>query len=259
MTAEEIAFKVAFEGPLTEFTKRNPRAVVSLWCDWRREVVEIAGASAEEVDRLKKIVAEHSGFLEHYTLAQDPVAPAGATSRKRRSEGGAFDTHVLVMDCINLPHDFVNEAVHESSCVSVPPTRFEAGWEHYNVVSFAEEKSRALFDKVRSGGRQVELLTKKRLHVQPLLNTRSVAVPALLSGITDRQLDALLLAARHGMYDTPRATTAAAIADAVGLSRSTFEEHLRKAENKLVHNLVPYLELAAKARASGAAVGVPRA
>ena len=239
MTAEEIAFKVAFEGPLTDFTKRNPRAVVSLWCDWRREVVEIAGASVEEVERLKKIVSEHSGFLEHYTLAQD--------------------THVLVMDCINLPHDYVNEAVHESSCVSVPPTRFEAGWEHYNVVSFAEEKSRALFDKVRNGGRQVELLTKKRLHVQPLLNTRSVAVPALLSGITDRQLDALLLAARHGMYDTPRATTAAAIADAVGLSRSTFEEHLRKAENKLVHNLVPYLELAAKARASGAAVGVPRA
>jgi len=237
MPAEEIAFKVAFEGPLTDFTKRNPRALVSLWCDWRREVVEISGAKSDEVERLKKTLAEHSGFVEHYVLAAE--------------------THVLVMDCINLPHDFVNEAVHENSCVSVPPTRFEAGWEHYNVVSFAEANSRALFDKVRGGGRDVELLTKKRLHVQPLLNTRSVAVPSLLAGITDRQLDALLLAARHGMYDTPRATTAAAIADAVGLSRSTFEEHLRKAENKLVRNLVPYLELAAKARAAGAAVGIP--
>lgn len=238
MAAEEIAFRVAFEGPLTEFTKRNPRAIVSLWCDWRREVVELAGAPADEVDRLKKIVGEHSSFLEHYRIGAD--------------------THVLVMDCINLPHDFVNNAVHESHCVNVPPTRFEAGWEHYNVVSFGEERSRDLFEKMRVNGRQVELLTKKRLHVQPLLNTRSVAVPSLLSGVTDKQLDALLLAARHGMYGTPRATTAATIADSIGLSRSTFEEHLRKAENKLVHNLVPYLELAAKARKAGTEVGIPQ-
>ncbi|HUR67696.1 MAG TPA: helix-turn-helix domain-containing protein [Candidatus Thermoplasmatota archaeon] len=237
MPAEEIAFKVAFDGPLTDFTRRNPRASVSLWCDWRREVVELSGAPQEDVERLKKQLAEHSSFLEHYPL------------------GG--DTHVLVMDCINLPHDFVNEAAHDAHCVSVPPTRFEAGWEHYNVVSFAEEKSRMFFDKVRSGGRTVELLKKSRLEVQPLMNTRSVAVPSLLSGVTDRQLDALLLAARHGLYTSPRATTAATIADAVGLSRSTFEEHLRKAENKLVHNLVPYLELAAKARAAGAAVATP--
>lgn len=32
--------------------------------------------------------------------------------------------------------------------------------------------------------------------------------------------------------------------------------HLRKAENKMVHNLVPYLELAAKARKSSAEVSV---
>jgi hypothetical protein len=239
MAAEEIAFKVAFEGPLTDFTRRNPGAVVSLWCDWRREVVEVSGAPPEEIERLKKALAEHSSFLDHYPLGRE--------------------THVLVMDCINLPHDFVNEAVHDAHCVNVPPTKFEAGWEHYNVVSFAEEKSRMLFDKVRGGGRTVELLKKSRLHVQSLMNTRSVAVPALLSGVTDKQLDALLLAARHGLYDTPRATTAASIADAVGLSRSTFEEHLRKAENKLVHNLVPYLELAAKARKTGSAVGVPQA
>lgn len=238
MPAEEIAFKVAFDGPLTEFSKRNPRAMVSLWCDWRREVVELSGASAEEIEKLKSTLHPMTSFLEHYVVSET--------------------THVLVLDCIGLPHDFVNEAVDESHCVNVPPTRFENGWEHYNVVSFAEDRSRALFEKMRTGGRQVELVTKKRLHVQPLLNTRSVAVPALLSGITDKQLEALVLASRHGMYDTPRATTAANIADAVGLSRSTFEEHLRKAENKLMRNLIPYLELASKARKAGTETGVPQ-
>ena len=228
MPAEELAFKVAYEGPLTEFTARNPRASVSLWCDWRREVVEVSGAPVSEVNALRDLLSPRSSFVEHYAVDDA--------------------THVLVMDCINLPHDFVNEAVDASHCINVPPTRFEGRWEHYSVVSFHEDQSRKLFHSLREGGREVELLSKRKLHVQPLLNTKSVAVPSLVSGLTDRQVEALLLAARHGLYNSPRSTTAAAIADGVGLSRSTFEEHLRKAENRLVLNLVPYLELSHKAR-----------
>lgn len=237
MPAEELQFKVAFEGTLTEFTRRNPEALVSVWCDWTREVVEITGASEVEVGKLRETLKAHSSFVEVY-----PVTPT---------------SHVLVMDCIDLPHDFVYRAVDDAHCILIPPTRYEHGCEHYTVMSFAEAKSRSLFQSLREGGRDVELLHKRALSRQPLLNTRSVAVPALLSGLTDRQVDALLLAARHGMYDSPRKTTAANIADGVGLSRSTFEEHLRKAENRLVHNLVPYLELAAKARKAGAQVTAP--
>lgn len=228
MPAEELQFRVAFDGTLTEFTRRNPHALVSVWCDWTREVVEVSGAPLADVERLRDELRAHSSFVEVY-----PVTPT---------------THVLVMDCIDLPHDFVYRAVDDAHCIHVPPTRYENGWEHYTVMSFSDAKSRALFQALKDGQREVELLQKRQLTRQPLLNTRSVAVPSLLSGLTDRQVDALLLAARHGMYDSPRKTTAANIADGVGLSRSTFEEHLRKAENRLVHNLVPYLELAAKAR-----------
>ena len=107
MPAEEISFKVAYDGPLTEFTARNPGAVVSLWCDWRREVVEVSGAPAKEVESLKLALAAHSE-IDHFVVSDS--------------------THVLVMDCINLPHDFVNQAVDEARCVNVPPTRFEGRW-----------------------------------------------------------------------------------------------------------------------------------
>lgn len=240
MPAEELQFRVSFDGALTEFTRRHPDALVSVWCDWTREVVEVTGATEAEVGVLRERVRHHSSFVEVY-----PVTPT---------------THVLVMDCIDLPHDFVYRAVDDAHCILVPPTRYEHGWEHYTVMSFSEQKSRKLFQDLKEGGRDVELLQKRQLTRQPLLNTRSIAVPALLSGLTDRQVDAVLLAARHGMYDSPRKTTAAQIADGVGLSRSTYEEHLRKAENRLVHNLVPYLELAAKARRAAAApADAPRA
>jgi hypothetical protein len=228
MPAEELSFRVASAGPLTDFTAKNPRAVLSLWCDWKREVIEIVGVPEDEVVALKERLSEKSSFVEHFALAND--------------------THVLMMDCLGLPHDIVNEAADVSHCISVPPTRFEAGWEHYRVVSFHEARSRELFGAIREKGGDVELLSKRKLDVQPLLNTRGLAVPALLDGLTDKQVEALILAARHGMYRSPRLTTAASIADAVGLSRSTFEEHLRKAENRLLTSLIPYLELAHRAR-----------
>jgi predicted DNA binding protein len=230
MPPVEIAFRVAYEGPLTDFARRHPAATISLWCDWKREVLEVAGADRASVDRLAGALSEHSSFTEVYAV------------------GAA--THVILMDCVGLPHDFVNEAVDRAHGLNIPPTRFENGWESYTIVSFTEAQARALFKEIRDSGRDVELIAKRPLMVQPLLNARSVGANALLAGLTDKQLDALVLAHRHGLYESPRRTTAAAIAEALGLSRSTFEEHVRKAENRLMANLVPYVELYAKARRS---------
>src|SRR5207253_5888577 len=41
----------------------------------------------------------------------------------------------------------------------------------------------------------------------------------------------------------PREVTTENIARSLGVSRSTYEEHLRKAENRIVGNLIPYLQL----------------
>lgn len=228
MPAEELSFRIGFDGPLTEFTRAFPHVSLSLWCDWKKEVVEVAGAGERELTQLRESLAAVSPSLEMYPLDDR--------------------THVIVADCVDLPHDFVNHAVDEAHCLNMAPTRFEDGHEIYNVVSFHEDRSRDLFRALRDGGRAVELLTKRPLKVQPLLNTRGLGVSSLLDGLTDRQIDAVLLGYRHGLYGSPRRTTAAAIASSVGLSRSTFEEHLRKAENRMIANLVPYLELHAKAR-----------
>ncbi|MHB8604127.1 MAG: helix-turn-helix domain-containing protein [Thermoplasmatota archaeon] len=234
MPAEEITFRVACEGPLTDFTRRHPGAALSLFCDWGREIVEITGVGEDDVKHLVASLTPRASWTETYLLDDA--------------------TTVLMMDCLSLPHDFVNKAVDAAHCINIPPTRFDGGWETYNVVSFSAEKTQSLFKALRESGREVELVTKSPLKIQPLLNTRGLGANALFNGLTDKQVDAMLLAHKHGMYTSPRRTTAAAIADSLGLSRSTFEEHLRKAENRLVTNLVPYLELQARARKSAAAV-----
>jgi PAS domain S-box-containing protein len=60
-----------------------------------------------------------------------------------------------------------------------------------------------------------------------------------LETLTDRQREALLTAYHGGYYEWPRTQSADALADVLGVSKSTFLEHLRRAERKLLGNGVP--------------------
>ncbi|MDB2262411.1 helix-turn-helix domain-containing protein [Halorubrum ezzemoulense] len=65
----------------------------------------------------------------------------------------------------------------------------------------------------------------------------------LFENITDRQLAALQLALESGYYEQPRKTSLRDLADQTAVARSTYEEYLRKAENKLLTNAGQFLRL----------------
>lgn len=60
----------------------------------------------------------------------------------------------------------------------------------------------------------------------------------LLAALTDRQREVIETAFEMGYYDVPRRTTHANIAAALDLSGSTIDEHLRKAERRLMEQLL---------------------
>lgn len=60
----------------------------------------------------------------------------------------------------------------------------------------------------------------------------------LLSPLTDRQLEVFQTAVDQGYYDVPRNATHKDIADNLGCAPSTVDEHLRKAEARVVSALV---------------------
>lgn len=235
--ATKTDFRVRVDGPFARFTRENPGATLALWCNWQCEVIEVAGVDLARAKALQRELEATAPWTELYELGDR--------------------LQMIVMQCVDLPHDFVNSAVDGARCLNLPPTRFEDGHEHYSIVSFSDARTRELFKRLRESGRDVELLKKRELAVQPMLNTGAIGVNAVLAELTEKQAEAVLLAHRHGMYDSPRRVTAAQIAESVGLSRSTYEEHLRKAENMLMRNLVPHLELYLRARRSQAAAPPP--
>lgn len=60
----------------------------------------------------------------------------------------------------------------------------------------------------------------------------------LLSPLTDRQLEVFRTAVDEGYYDVPRRATHKDIADNLGCAPSTVDEHLRKAEARVVSGLI---------------------
>jgi len=70
-----------------------------------------------------------------------------------------------------------------------------------------------------------------------------ISTASLFGELTDRQLQALVLAVENGYYRVPKKITTEEIAEKLGVPRTTYEEHLRKAESKLLSSVAPYMQL----------------
>ena len=72
----------------------------------------------------------------------------------------------------------------------------------------------------------------------------TVSVDDFLGMLTEKQLRALVEATEMGYYAMPKKVTVDEMAERLKMPRSTFEEHLRKAEIKVMRNMRPYARIA---------------
>lgn len=79
-----------------------------------------------------------------------------------------------------------------------------------------------------------ELVGKQRRGLPPQFVTRFVFQVLLDDTLTDRQVRALELAYRGGYFDRPRRHTQAELADEMGVTPSTFSQHLTTGLRKLL-------------------------
>ncbi|KYH24939.1 bacterioopsin transcriptional activator [Halalkalicoccus paucihalophilus] len=91
----------------------------------------------------------------------------------------------------------------------------------YNVLAFRREDLRNIIDDLGTFGTvTLGKLEEFRADVD--------------SPLTDRQRDVVTEALTRGYYDWPRAITNEGLAEELGISRATLQEHLRKAERALL-------------------------
>ena len=118
------------------------------------------------------------------------------------------------------------------------PALFVGGEETYTLLAPSRERLDALLARLQAFGP----VTVERVGEAPT-GALAVSVPLgdITTALTERQLDVLQKAIAEGYYDSPRRTSTEALAATFGVTRSTFEEHLRKAERRVLEGFAGVL------------------
>jgi hypothetical protein len=88
----------------------------------------------------------------------------------------------------------------------------------------------------------IKIIYRRIVSGSPIKDTFVISASSLLGGLTKKQSIALLTALSSGYYDIPKRVSTEEISKGLGLPRTTFEEHLRKAESKALKAIMPLLQ-----------------
>lgn len=175
-------------------------------------------------------ISEHSTIeqvelLEHYEL--DPMQEESATLLIRGQLTEYTPLQLLMYEGF-LP---------------LGPTKIENGRECFDLIlANRDELSEAKDLLSEFGPVKVERISQE---FNRKVTPSTAEWQELLSSISPRQRETLSLALKEGYFEIPRETTLAELADAMGITKTTASNHLRKAEREFIEFFVRYLTLAA--------------
>jgi predicted DNA binding protein len=170
-------------------------------------------------------------------LVRDYEAIGGTVIYREPDQSAAL---VRFASCACCASGRVIPSIESQGYLYLPPSAYSSEGESYQ---FLVEEERIAGRLLKSLPSDVETL---RVGTKPLsaLDFESgflVPVGSLFRSLTPRQRQALLIGILRGYYRIPRAVMTEELARSLGISRPAFEALLRKAENKLVTTLFPYL------------------
>jgi predicted DNA binding protein len=152
--------------------------------------------------------------------------------------------HLVLQHCAcdKLPPPTL-PTIEKENCLNLQPMIYSAGWEWYHITAFSDDDVRNLFKELDKHC-TVEITSRKAISENSIHNNLLVTTRSLFGDLTSRQINALITALDHGYYSLPRGKTAEEIALELGIPRTSFTDHLRKAQNKVIHAVGAYVRLA---------------
>jgi predicted DNA binding protein len=222
MSLFEVVFRARYENPISEITKDNPSVKIFQWCNDKHDIMELILQNQEDYDQIR----------EGMTKAVEIVDEI---------HNGA-NTHVITKMCSCGGPGTVQNYLGDPSLLLIPPIAYENGWEHLRLIAFKHENVKKLLSKLEREGFEVEIIRKKPFDGY-IASSLTLTTDALFSGLTEKQVHALLTAFAQGYFRFPRGSDLQTIASKEKISRTTFLEHLKKAENKIITALIPHIQL----------------
>jgi len=222
VTLTEVVLKYSYDHPFCDISRRFPYLKIFVWCNEEHDIIEITGENQEE---LSAAVEELSKISEAVDMLSDE-----------------HKIQLMTRKCRCKLEKWRGSDIGSFNLLYFSPIVYEQGWEYCRVIAFRHEDIRRFLQRLEERGFVIEILRKVPFDGF-IAGSLTLTADALFSDLTEKQMDALLSAHSNGYYRLPRKFPLTMIAKRKRVARTTFEEHLRKAENKIVTGLIPYLQL----------------
>ena len=191
---------------------------------FKADVISWPGEHIEENG--KHAVVAHSKFVEDNPVNQEFLSDVKNDPRilKVDASGNSFTYK------IDLGYEGEAVALYYDPSMSLvkPVMNMQDGFEYWEVASEDKDVLKNFFNDLTAHMDKAEIL---RISQHKITN---ILVPAQITDLSDSQKKAFALALKHGYYTVPRRITLEALALKQGICLSTFQEHLRKAESKIL-------------------------
>ena len=224
MTLFEVVLKVTFNSFLIDLTRRFPSAKVFVWCNRENDVIEVIVRNPED-----------------YPLVREEIRACGILDVVEESSDNR-SLCLIVRECHCMLEDTIVRHIGTLDILNIFPNFVENGWGHHRLIVFRHEDLEELLRRLEKWGWVYKILRKVPFNGF-IASSLTLTADALFSDLTEKQIDAMLTAYRHGYYSLPRDADVQTIAAKEKVPRTTFQEHLKKGENKIVASLIPYIQL----------------
>ena len=222
MAFVESWIKVSHPCPFCDFSARFPDAEMTLWISAFTDLFQVTIPPSNHVNDILEVGKDLLNYSEAFHDGHSVL----------------FLTHQPAIEEIET----VMSLADHNECMIIPPMNFHGGWETHHLIARSQENLRRMVEDVSRIGKVEVLSLRSREHMD-LMHDVGVVPTHFMEGLTDKQAHVLVTAYEAGLFDVPARTKMDRVARSIGLSRSTFGEHLRKAEGELISNLYPFLKL----------------
>lgn len=224
MTLFEVVLKATYDSYFHDMTRRFPSLKMFIWCNKEHDVIEVIVKNEEDYP----LVMEQMRKCEILGIVEES------------SDDQRF--YLMVHKCNCMMENTMAKHIGTLDLLHVFPVILEKGWQYHRIIAFRHEDFEDLLHRLEKSGWILKILRKVPFNGF-IASSLTLTADALFSALTEKQINALLTAHKNGYYMLPRKADVQTIAAKEQVPRTTFQEHLKKAENKLLGALVPYMQL----------------
>ena len=227
----ELFLRVQHDCPFNDLSRKYPETRISQWCNSAADVLEVEADSLESFEGMQKDLV---------LMGKDK----GAKILSKTIHQGRLQLVAKTCVC-NKMETSTTPIIERNNFMEIPPTVLLGGWEHYRLLGFEQSDLKGLLRELDKVGK-IEVLQKKTIPEGVTDDAFVISLSSLFGQLTQKQLNALVTAVEGGYYEIPKRVTTEDLARVQKQPRTTYEEHIRKAESKIVHAMAPFMMMYAR-------------